>query len=157
MENIMLGSSKRLPDRPKERVMSTYAIDTDRQPFVGTGIVQPVMEWVVTAEGTRRPGDVQARDEDTGMPLWGVEVSYRTETFGRESTATALVTVGSVDRPQPAAYTPITFEGLRVNVYPTKSGGFSERWSADSVRQMTPENTRPKAGEAKQVDPKAVA
>jgi hypothetical protein len=137
--------------------MSTYWVDTERQEFVATGIAQPVMEWIETPEGNRRPGDLQSRDEDTGMPLWGVEVSYRTETFGRESTATALVTVGAVDRPAPAAYTRITFEGLRVNVYPTKAGGFSERWSAESVRQMTPENTRPKASEAKQGEPKAVA
>ena len=81
--------------------MSTYAIDSVRQAMVATGIVQPVFEWIETPEGRRRPSEVQDRDEDTGMPLWQVEVSYRTESFGRETTVNAMVTVGAPEQPTP--------------------------------------------------------
>ena len=137
--------------------MSTFAIDTERQKMVATGISQPALEWIETAEGKRKPGEVQARDADTGMPLWSVEVAYRSESFGRLSTLNALVTVGALEQPQPAAFTPITFDGLRVNVYLTSAGGMSERWAAESVRHLTPENARPRAVEPKPGDSKAVA
>ena len=57
--------------------MSTYAIDSDRQEFVTTGIVEPVFDWIETPEGKRRPSEIQSHHEQTGMPLWNVEVSYR--------------------------------------------------------------------------------
>ena len=137
--------------------MSTYAIDSVRQAMVATGIVQPVFEWIETPEGRRRPSEVQDRDEDTGMPLWSVEVSYRTESFGRETTVNAMVTVGAPEQPNPATFTHITFDVLRVNVHVNKAGGYSERWTAESVKHLTPEASRPKSIDPKMGDSKAVA
>lgn len=51
--------------------MPSYAIDSHRQAMTATGIVSAVQEWTETADGSRRPSDTQARDELTGMPLWG--------------------------------------------------------------------------------------
>lgn len=130
--------------------MSTYAIDSSRQAMVATGIVQPVFEWMETPEGKRRPSEIQARDENTGMPLWSVEVSYRSEAFGREHTINATVTVGAQEQPRPAAFSHITFDLLRVDVRLNRAGGFTEYWSAESVKNLTAE--RKQAG-----DPKAVA
>lgn len=128
--------------------MSTYAVDSERQEMVVTGIVEPVFEWMETPEGKRRPSEVQARDENTGMPLWLVEVSYRAQSFGREHTVTAMVTVGGQERPRPAAFSQITFDVLRVDVRTNKAGGFTEYWSAESVKNYTPERkqgSEPKA------------
>ncbi len=122
--------------------MSAFAIDSQRQAMVATGIVAPVFEWIETADGKRRPGEIQARDEDTGMPLWNVEVSYRTETFGRESTVTANVTVGAVEKPTPGMFTPITFDELVVSVRLNKNGGFTEYWSAGSVKDLVQDSAR---------------
>lgn len=117
--------------------MPNYAIDTENQPMTATGIVEPVREWEETPDGRRRPSDRQARNELTGMPLWAVEVLYIQTAFGRESTATAKVTVDSVDEPKPAPLTEIRFDGLRVEVRVNKAGGFSEIWSAEGVRSAT--------------------
>lgn len=141
--------------------MSTYAIDSNRQEMVATGIVEPVFEWTETPEGRRRPSDVQARDENTGMPLWSVEVSYRSESFGRAYTVNAMVSVGSPEPPNPATFTHITFENLRVDVRLNKAGGFVERWAAESVKDLIPDESRPNAAGAKgpegKTDRKAVA
>jgi len=120
-----------------------YAIDTEKQPMTATGIVEPVREWDETPEGKRRPSDRQARNELTGMPLWAVEVLYIQTAFGRESTVTAKVTVDSADEPRPAPLTQIQFEGLRVDVRVNKAGGFSEIWSAETVRSLSKAPAKP--------------
>lgn len=114
--------------------MSSYAIDGNRQELIATGIVGPIMEWSDTPDG-RRQSDLQARDENTGMPLWSVEVVYRSESFGREYSVTAGVTVGAVERPHPPAYSQVQFDGLRVDARVNKAGGLSERWSAEAIRE----------------------
>ncbi len=113
--------------------MSTFAIDCPRQNIATTGVVGTVMEWIDTPEG-RRQSETQARDENTGMPLWTVEIIYRSESFGREYTVTAAVTVGALERPEPAAFSPISFEGLTVTVRVNKAGAMVERWQAEGIK-----------------------
>ena len=113
--------------------MATYAVDSVRQPMIATAIVEPIMEWEETPDGRRRPSERQARNEDTGMPLWGVEVLYTQTSFGRESSVTAKVTVGAEAQPSPARLGPIGFVGLRVEARANKAGGFVEVWSAESL------------------------
>jgi len=101
--------------------------------MTATGIVEAVKEWEDKPGGGRRPSDRQAREEASGMPLWGVEVLYPQTAFGRTSTVTAKVTVGSLDEPHVAALSPVGFTGLSVEVRLLKSGGFSESWSAETI------------------------
>ena len=96
--------------------MPSYAVDNIRQPMTATGIVEQIMEWEETPDGRRRPSERQARSENTGMPLWAVEVLYIQTTFGRRSTVTAKVTVEAADEPKPSPLTPIGFSGLRGGV-----------------------------------------
>ena len=128
--------------------MSTYAIDSDA---AGDGGDRDCAAGLRVDRDRRRVGAARrrsrTRDEDTGMPLWQVEVSYRTESFGRETTVNAMVTVGAPEQPKPGAFTHITFDVLRVNVHVNKAGGISERWAAESVKHLTPENARPRAVE----------
>jgi hypothetical protein len=114
-----------------------YAIDSQRQAMKATGIVNPAMAWEDTSNGRRPSKDQQERHEQTGMPLWDLEVSYRTESFGQVATANAMVRVGAQERPAPEEYSPITFKVLQVEVYRTKAGGVGERWSAEAIDQMT--------------------
>lgn len=117
--------------------MSTFAVDSLRQPMTATGIVEAVMEWAQTPDGKRRPSDTQARDEQTGMPLWGVEVLYVQSSFGRSSTVTTKVTVAAETEPRPAPLTPIGFSGLVVEARVNKAGGWVESWSAESITEPT--------------------
>ncbi|WP_129782865.1 hypothetical protein [Promicromonospora panici] len=117
--------------------MATFAVDSNRQQMVATGVVEPVMEWVETAEGKRRPGDNQARQENTGLPLWGVEVVYQSESWGRVSTESVKVTVPAMQMPAPSLFTPIQFEDLVASVrVDRRSGGLTTSWEAAAIAQM---------------------
>jgi hypothetical protein len=99
-----------------------------------TGIVNEVFEWVDAPDGKRRPGTVQARDEDTGMPLWDVEVVYQQVAYGRTSNTTSAVRVGSPVRPVLPEFTPVAFVGLTVEVRALReSTGLSESWRAEAL------------------------
>ena len=113
--------------------MATYAVDSIRQTMIATAIVEPVMEWDELPDGRRRPSERQARNQDTGMPLWAVEVLYTHTTFGRESSVTAKVTVGAEERPAPRRLGPVGFTGLRVEIRVNKAGGLVEVWSAEAL------------------------
>lgn len=123
--------------------MPNYAVDSTRQPMTATGIVEPVMEWDETPEGRRRPSDRQARNENTGMPLWAVEVLYIQTAFGRKSTVAAKVSVGAPDEPKPAPLTPIGFDGLLAEVRVNKAGGFVEFWTAELLLEPARQASKP--------------
>ena len=126
--------------------MSRFPVESSRQSMIATGIVEPVNEWMETADGKRRPSDVQATDENTGMFLWGVEVLYTQTSFGRESSVTAKVTVGAKDKPSPQKLTPIAFTGLEVEVRTNRAGGLTEVWYAEALAdQPTVDAAKPGA------------
>ena len=117
--------------------MTFYAVDSKRQSMRSTGIVNEVKDWVDGPDGKRRPSEVQARDEETGLPLWEVEVLYKQIAFGRESNTTGIVRVGSPVQPVLGEFVPVAFLGLTVEVRVTKAGGLSESWRAESVDDKT--------------------
>lgn len=117
--------------------MATFAVDSNRQAMVATGVVEPVMEWVETAEGKRRPGENQARQEGSGLPLWGVEVVYQSESWGRVSTESVKVTVPSQGMPAPSLFSPIQFEDLVASVrVDRRNGGLTTSWEAAGIASM---------------------
>ncbi len=118
--------------------MTSYAVDSKRQSMRSTGIVNEVFEWV-ERDGKRKPSETQARDEDTGMPLWAVEVLYRQVAFGRESNTTGTVTVGSLVRPVLGEFALVAFVGLTVEVRVIRaSGSLSESWRAEALAESAP-------------------
>jgi len=113
--------------------MATFAVDSNKQQMIGTGVVEPMMEWV-EVDGKRRPSDDQARHGDTGMPLWAVECVYRSEEWGRASTVSEKVTVGAMREPTVQPFRPVTFEGLVVSVrVDRRTNSVSCSWSAESI------------------------
>lgn len=131
--------------------MGNYAVDSTRQPMTATGIVEAIKEWEETPDGKRRPSDKQARSENTGMPLWEIEVLYVQTSFGRRSTVTARVTIEAEEEPKPSPMTPIAFTGLRVEVRTNRAGGWVEYWSADGLvepqRASSPSTSKPASSE----------
>ncbi|MCX6459159.1 MAG: hypothetical protein NTZ03_02500 [Actinobacteria bacterium] len=117
--------------------MPNYAVESNKQPMIATGIVEEIKEWEDKPGGGRRPSDRQARDEATGMPLWGVEVLYQQSAFGRISAVTAKVEIGAQDLPHVAPLTPVTFINLSVDVRANKTGNLIENWRADSLVDST--------------------
>lgn len=123
--------------------MPAYVVDSSKQPMVATGVVDARFDWVETAGGGRAQSDVQTRDDDTGMPVWGVEVMYQQVQYGRTSSVIASVTLPAYDRPDVTALGPIGFENLRVEVRVNKNtGGLVEYWSADSIAAPVPGSAR---------------
>jgi hypothetical protein len=119
--------------------MATYAVDSKRQAMTATGIVNSTPVWEDTGEGKRRPNrDIQARDEDTGMPLWEVEVRYVMQMFGEDATVVHKVTVGHEKQPAIQPDTSIEFDGLTVDANVSRHGTFSERWRAEGLGDFTP-------------------
>ncbi|MFD1835299.1 hypothetical protein ACFSDA_09460 [Brachybacterium rhamnosum] len=113
--------------------MATFAVDSSKQQMIGTGVVEPVMEWV-EVDGKRRPGDNQARHGDTGMPLWAVECVYRSEEWGRASTLSEKVTVGAMSKPSVQPFRPVSFDGLSVSVrVDRRTNSIACSWSAESI------------------------
>lgn len=127
--------------------MSTYAVDSKRQSMAATGIVTQVPEWEDKPEGGRRRTDRQARHEETGMPLWSVEVLYETQVFGEPASVIHKVSVGHQTKPEIQPHTQITFTGLTVDANVTKNGSFRERWTAEALDEFTPkvEDSKPGA------------
>ena len=118
--------------------MTFYAVDSKRQAMRSTGIVNEVFEWT-ERDGKRKPSETQARDEDTGMPLWAVEVLYRQVSFGRESNTTGTVSVGSPFRPVLGEFAAVAFLGLSVEVRVIKaSGSLVESWRAEGLADDKP-------------------
>ncbi len=120
--------------------MTFYAVDSKRQSMRSTGIVNEVFEWV-ERDGKRKPSETQAHDENTGMPLWAVEVLYRQLSFGRESNTTGTVTVASPVRPVLGEFAPVAFLGLSVEVRVIRaSGSLAETWRAEALADGKPED-----------------
>ncbi|MBO0609443.1 hypothetical protein [Myceligenerans salitolerans] len=116
--------------------MATFAVDSGRQQMAATGVVEAVPEWV-EVDGKRRPGENQARHEGTGLPLWGVEVLYQTESWGRVSTETVKVTVPAMTEPVPSMFRSIVFEGLTANArVDRRNNGLSVSWEAEGIASI---------------------
>ncbi|MFI9488058.1 hypothetical protein ACIG47_16850 [Promicromonospora sp. NPDC052451] len=125
--------------------MAMFAVDSNRQQMMATGVVEPVNEWI-EVDGKRRPGDVQARDENTGALLWGVEVVYQSVNWGRVSTESVKVTVPAREMPAPSLFSPIKFEDLVASVrVDRRNNGLTTSWEASGISEMAGAKTAPKA------------
>ena len=59
--------------------------------------------------------------------------AYRQQAFGRESSTTAFVRVGSGVQPVLGEFEPVSFRGLTVEVRVNKAGGLTESWRAEEL------------------------
>ncbi len=118
--------------------MSTLPIDTERLTAVYSGQIEPVVDWVTDpATGKRAPGE-QARDEQSGHPLWTIHILVAEG----DRPLLAAVRVPAAEAPSVTAFTPARFERLtataRVN---RQTGLLALYWSASGIadaRQQQP-------------------
>lgn len=94
----------------------SYAIDTSATPFIATGIVHPVPVFGVDSAGNSRPTGEQATD-DSGVPLWEIEVLETVENFGKSATETVAIQVPSRSEPSVSPMTRAQIVGLTLDVY----------------------------------------
>lgn len=106
-------------------------VDTNVFRLMGTGNVSPVLEWVETADGKRRPGDVQEVN-DQGAPMWEVECLRSVERFGKSVTEPVSVRVPHPTEPSIKGYAPVPFDGLSVDFFVSKGQG-REAWRATGL------------------------
>lgn len=107
-------------------------VDTIRFQPVATGNISPIPVWKEVKGGTNERTDVQASN-DSGIPLWSVEILRDTESFGQKKMVPTSVTVPSATLPEIPLLTAIKFEGLEVDFFVSK-GQIRERWQAESIR-----------------------
>lgn len=111
-------------------------VDSTRFAAMFSGNVTPAREWTERPDGSRTRSDVQATN-DSGVPMWEVEIVYSDIVYGQAKTESAQVLVPSQTEPKPAAFTPAAFQGLTVNAYGTKTG-MRLNFSADGLAAAKP-------------------
>lgn len=101
--------------------MPTMPLDSDRIALTFNGNVNPVMERVQNAEGRRVTTGVQESNED-GVPLWDVQVRYKTVNFGQQDEEKYSVRIPSRTEPQVQENVRARFKDLEVNYYAGRNG-----------------------------------
>ncbi len=97
--------------------MRNIPVDTSRLTLLASGKLMPKAEYAELSDGSRRRvPDAQAKDRETGLPLWVVdcfldddEEEGRAEVVG--------VTVAMREKPQVQKFRPVHFEGLVASAY----------------------------------------
>jgi hypothetical protein len=90
--------------------MRFIPVDTNKIQFIGTGKAAARAEYVELSDGQRRRSGNQAKDQESGMPLWVVDVlvddpdSDRAEIVG--------VKVASWEEPVTPKWQPVRFKNL---------------------------------------------
>jgi len=95
--------------------MRWIPVDTERVTFIGTSKTAEVAEYVELSNGERKRSGGQAKDQDSGMPLWVVDVMVMDPDAPRAEIVG--VKVASYDEPQTVMGQPVKFHGLRALGY----------------------------------------
>lgn len=90
--------------------MRAIPVDTTKVNFIGTGKAAARSEYAELSDGTRRRTGQQAKDTDSGMPLWTVDVLIDDDDADRAEVAS--VKVASWDEPTTDKWKPVRFRGL---------------------------------------------
>ncbi|MDN5918667.1 MAG: hypothetical protein L0I76_26820 [Pseudonocardia sp.] len=99
----------------EKTAMRWIPIATDRIQFIGTGKVAEVAEYVELSNNERKRSGNQAKDLDSGMPMWVCDVMV----FDPEAARAEVVgvKVAALDQPQTTMGQPVNFHNLRALGY----------------------------------------
>lgn len=106
-------------------------VDSSRFSAMFTGNYEPAREWIERADGSRARSDVQASD-DSGTPMWDVEIVFTDRVYGQNRTESVMVSVPCKTEPVITGFTPAAFSGLSVNAYGSKTG-MRTSWTAEGL------------------------
>ncbi len=101
--------------------MRTIPVDISRVNFIGTGKAAARAEYVELSDGQRRRSGNQAKDEDSGLPLWVVDVLVDDDTADRAEVIG--VRIASHTEPVVAKWQPVRFRNLVAVPYADRSTG----------------------------------
>jgi len=90
-------------------------VDTTRIQFIGTGKCAERAEYAELSDGQRRRTGQQAKDKDSGMPLWVVDVLVDDDEADRAEIAG--VKVAAWEEPKTTKWQPVRFVGLVATPY----------------------------------------
>jgi hypothetical protein len=117
--------------------MRTIPVDTNQITFIGTGKAAARAEYVELSDGSRRRSGNQAKDTESGMPLWVVDVlvddpdSDRAEVIG--------VKVAAWEAPVTKLGQPVRFANLVAVPYvDQRSGRVALSMRADGIEGAAP-------------------
>lgn len=117
-------------------------VDADRLTPFATGNVNPVPVWTENADGSRSRSDAQATNE-SGVPLWNVEILRQTVQFGEGRMSAVSVQVPAPQMPNPEPMTPAKFRGLEADFYVSRNQ-LRERWTAEGIEPAAAQRPAPK-------------
>lgn len=101
--------------------MRSIPVDVSRVSFIGTGKTASRAEYVELSDGSRRASGNQAKQEETGLPLWVVDVLVDDDTARRAEVVG--VVVASYDEPVTQKWQPVRFRGLVATIYADRASG----------------------------------
>lgn len=90
--------------------MRTIPVDTTRITLIGTGKAAARAEYAELSDGSRRRTGEQAKDKDSGAPVWVVDVLVDDDDADRAEVVS--VKVASWDEPRTEKWKPVRFVGL---------------------------------------------
>jgi hypothetical protein len=90
--------------------MRAIPVDTTKIAFIGTGKAAARAEYVELSDGQRRRSGNQAKDQESGMPLWVVDVLVDDDNADRAEVVG--VKVASWDEPKTTKWQPVKFINL---------------------------------------------
>jgi len=101
--------------------MRTIPIDLSRCTLIGTGKVSQKAEYVELSDGSRKASGNQAKDPDSRLPLWVIDVLVDDEDARRAEVLG--VTVPSADEPDAPKWKPVMFRNATATIYVDRASG----------------------------------
>lgn len=103
--------------------MRQIPVDTTRITFIGTGKAAARSEYAELSDGSRRRTGEQAKDKDSGAPVWVVDVLVDDDEADRAEVIG--VKIASWDEPKTTKWQPVRFRGLVAVPYVDSGSGRS--------------------------------
>lgn len=101
--------------------MRNIPVDLTRCNLIGTGKVSAKAEYVELSDGSRKASGQQAKDVESGLPLWVIDVLVDDDDARRAEVVG--VTVASADEPVTVKYRPVPFRGVVARTYVDRGSG----------------------------------
>ena len=101
--------------------MRAIPVDTTRVQFIGTGKCAERAEYAELSDGSRRRTGQQAKDPESGLPMWVVDCLVDDDDARRAEVVG--VAVASAIEPECPKGRPVVFRGLTATVYVDRASG----------------------------------
>lgn len=101
--------------------MRSIPVDCDKVTFIGTGKAAARAEYVELSDGSRKRSGEQAKDPDSGLPVWVLDVLVDDDEADRAEVVG--VKIASRDEPHTEKWKPVRFTNLVITPYVDRGSG----------------------------------